>query len=471
VLMAGDEVVAGHRMIWQILGARGVGGQQGRRFYPILVRRVDFHTQRTGFRRGAQVVSAGCPSTDGIGRPLIREREYAFGIKLILAVALRPPGLRKAIVQVDPISRGDPLQHAIEYDLPVFVFIESQVNEVIQHPPRLRDCECVDPRHVTRQRIARPAAVCRCITEKRIEITDRGEADPIDGRIPGGVRKFVDVVGYEGCSRGKQADRIAVVGILPTGCWNQLRHIVQVHAMGQRRLRFIDRRGGVAQRLQTCWAGARDVFVCGTGNGRAVRILRDGQSDGQVEIRIVSPGREVPAAPHHRVAPRRQECALGIVRGPGVIAARRAVEVGKKLGAAVRRLVKDFVVAFAWVDWLQDIEIERVFDFALGVSRRKADIDDRAIVAVGPTDFAKSLADDPFIRTDARERKATERRTAREDLDLGDARVGCGRDRQDARQQQYEANTDRHSPGAKNAWRTAANCLRLESSHKDFAVY
>ena len=52
------------------------------------------------------------------------------------------------------------------------------------------------------------------------------------------------------------------------------------------------------------------------------------------------------------------------------------------------------------------------------------DVDDHIIVTVGWTDLAESLADDPLVRPDARKRKARERRTAQDDLDFCDARVG-----------------------------------------------
>ena len=70
-------------------------------------------------------------------------------------------GLGEAIVHVDSVSGGDPLQHAVENDLAVFVFVESQIAKIIQHPCGLRDREGVNPRHITRQRIACAGAVRR----------------------------------------------------------------------------------------------------------------------------------------------------------------------------------------------------------------------------------------------------------------------------------------------------------------------
>ena len=248
------------------------------------------------------------------------------------------------------------MQHAVEDDLAVLVFIESEIPEVVQHSSGLRHGEGVNPGHISSEWILRPGIVCHRVTEKRIEIAHGSEADPIDCRIFRGVGKFIDIVGDEGCSGGKKSDRVAAVCVPPIRCRNNLRLVIQMNAMGQGSLRLVERGCGIVQRVRR--AGTDNVFVRGADDGRAIRIFCDWQRNRQIEIGIIRASGKVPAAPDHGVALPCQKCATGIARSRRVIAARGPVEAAKCLAATVRRFVEDLVVSLAEVGRLQDVEVE-----------------------------------------------------------------------------------------------------------------
>ena len=195
-----------------------------------------------------------------------------------------------------------------------------------------------------------------------------------------------------------------------------------MNAMRQRGLPGIQRLRGIVQGIRE--ARTDDVLVGRSGDRGAVGILRDRQRDGQVEIRIIGPGAEVPTAPHHRVALRREKRIGWIAGRRGIVAAGRSIEIPKLFVAAIGSFVKDFVIALARVGRLQDVEIERVLDFASRVARRKADIHDHLVVRVGRIDFGECLADNPLVGAHFGKRVAPERRSPRNNLDFRYACAG-----------------------------------------------
>src|SRR5437899_680956 len=83
---------------------------------------------------------------------------------------------------------------------------------------------------------------------------------------------------------------------------------------------------------------------------------------------------------------------------------------GSSIAAAVRRLVHHLVIAFAQVNRLEDVEVERVLDHAARVARRELEIDDHGILRIVRVDLAVRLADKLFVLPDALERVAAEGR-------------------------------------------------------------
>src|ERR1051326_4330179 len=104
VLMAGDEIEARLRMVGKVRLARWIGVEERCSLHPILVGGINLHRQRAGVRFRAGIVTAGGLARDRIGGALVCEREHAFGVELILPVALGASGLGEAIVHVDAIA-------------------------------------------------------------------------------------------------------------------------------------------------------------------------------------------------------------------------------------------------------------------------------------------------------------------------------------------------------------------------------
>jgi len=70
------------------------------------------------------------------GQPIVgrgkSEREDAFGIEMILAIALSAPRLCKAEVQGNSVAGADPVFDAVEDAASAFVLIESEPHEIVQ---------------------------------------------------------------------------------------------------------------------------------------------------------------------------------------------------------------------------------------------------------------------------------------------------------------------------------------------------
>ena len=196
--------------------------------------------------------------------------------------------------------------------------------------------------------------------------------------------------------------------------------------MRQHRTGLVGARGRVRHRVRR--ARRQEVLVARAGDRRAIRIHRHRQRDRGVEVGAVAAGRRIPPAPHHRVAAWHQE-GVGELRGVGdrariIAAVRRAVQRLPGLAAAIGRLVHHLVRALGEIDRLQDVEVERVLDVAVGVARRELDVGDAAVLGIGRADFAVGLARDLLVLADAGPRVAAERRRlVCGHGDLGDARL------------------------------------------------
>src|SRR5947199_10779600 len=95
----------------------------------------------------------------------------------------------------DTAARGNPLHMAVEYFATALVLVESEVTEVVQHPTRLRRDFRVDSRDVIRERICVTRIVGGRISKPRIDVAHRCKSQTRYGRILGGVRELIDIVG------------------------------------------------------------------------------------------------------------------------------------------------------------------------------------------------------------------------------------------------------------------------------------
>ena len=123
------------------------------------------------------------------------------------------------------------------------------------------------------------------------------------------------------------------------------------------------------------------------------------------------------------------------------------------------------MVALAQIDRLQDVEIEGVFDLARSIALRQIDVHDHMIVAIRWAELAESFANDPLIGSDARKRKATERRAARDDLDFRDASVGGSGAEKDCSREQGTSGARAQERTPENARPFAEICRPFLHSH------
>src|SRR5260370_14902931 len=114
----------------------------------------------------------------------------------------------------------------------------------------------------------------------------------------------------------------------------------------------------------------------------------------------------------------------GIFHSTWIVAVDSTVERGNGLPDAVWRLVQHFVIALRKVKRLQNIKVERIVDFAVGVSRRKLQIDNSRIFRIIRIELAKCLPNDLLVLSNTRPRITAEsRRFLRGYLNLLHTRV------------------------------------------------
>ena len=233
----------------------------------------------------AALVPAVGVTRDRIVRRHVREREAAFDVQMVLAVALGTAGLREAVVHVDAVARGDPLHVAVEGLPAAFGLVEPEVPEVVQHAARLRRDLRIHALDVPGERIGIVEVVASFVAQELHPVAHGGKTQPVGLGVFRGVDELVDVVRDE--ARSHQADRGPSRVVVPAGRRNDLRRVVEMDAMGQRRLGLVQRRRRVAQRDRRSRRAHHDVLVGRAGDSRAVGIASDREARGRVEGGVV----------------------------------------------------------------------------------------------------------------------------------------------------------------------------------------
>ena len=67
-----------------------------------------------------------------IGQHRIGEGEHAFGVQVVLAIALGSAGLGKSIVDLIAAAAAGPLQHAVDNPPSPFVLVEAERLKIVQ---------------------------------------------------------------------------------------------------------------------------------------------------------------------------------------------------------------------------------------------------------------------------------------------------------------------------------------------------
>src|SRR5207245_2998039 len=107
------------------------------------------------------------------------ERDAAFDVETVLAVALGPAGLREAIVPVDAVARRDPLHVAVEGLPAAFGLVEPEVPEVVEQASGLRRDLGVDALDVPGQRIGIVMVVAPLVAQELHPVAHGGEAQAV----------------------------------------------------------------------------------------------------------------------------------------------------------------------------------------------------------------------------------------------------------------------------------------------------
>src|SRR5205807_6404854 len=98
---------------------------------------------------------------------------------MLLAVALGAARLRETVVHVAAVARRDPVHMAVEDLLAVLGLVETEMSEVVDEAPRLRDDFGIDPLDVAGERIGCAEVVGRLVSQPGIPVPDGCEAQPV----------------------------------------------------------------------------------------------------------------------------------------------------------------------------------------------------------------------------------------------------------------------------------------------------
>ena len=99
---------------------------------PIFVRGIDFEAFGTGVARRAACTTPVDLAAEVIGQHRMGEREHAFRVQVVLAVALGSSDLREPIVDLNAAAAAGMAEYAVDDAPAVFVFVETQHLEVVQ---------------------------------------------------------------------------------------------------------------------------------------------------------------------------------------------------------------------------------------------------------------------------------------------------------------------------------------------------
>ena len=203
------------------------------------------------------------------------------------------------------LPRGNARKHAVPYDVPREVLIETEVNERLDEIARLRVPDGNRMRNRACDRVCRAGGICRGTAEERHDVARCGQSDPQHEWILCRVDQLVQLRRVEAvleaqlggirCAGERGAPAIRKGPRLPRhGCGPSLdarRALRGVHCQTGRQLfeigRWVGRRR-VSHRAQTNRDGVRagrhvvEARDDRTGEGRSVPIPRDGDDDSLV---------------------------------------------------------------------------------------------------------------------------------------------------------------------------------------------
>src|SRR5204863_9671173 len=112
------------------------------------VRGVDLEALRASVARLAAIIAPRAPAAQRVGERLVREREHAFRIEMVLSVPLGAAGLAVAVVDLIAAAAAGVAEDAVEHALPLLVFVEAEEHEVVQRARGLRYRVAVGVLHV-----------------------------------------------------------------------------------------------------------------------------------------------------------------------------------------------------------------------------------------------------------------------------------------------------------------------------------
>jgi hypothetical protein len=287
------------------------------------------------------------------------------------------------------------------------------MHQVAKHAAALRDTEterAPDPRTpLRRQRV-----VCRCMPQKRNDVSYRGKADAHYDRIAGAVDELVDRASVEArCGRPRDLD-MPVVDQAPG---ETSRRDARVGlALPHRQGRPI----GVGNRIDESADEALlrqllDVVVAEQAGVLGDELLAHhagnaGDDRKACRQSVVAGGHiALPAAPHQREAAPHQKAVAGML---GVPAVQRPVEPRHdRLVSTIGHVVDEAPVAAIEVEGLQDPKVAPILDVASRIARDPIEIDDPGIQGMHRIEFAEYRAVQALIGTDGAEFRAAEHET------------------------------------------------------------
>src|SRR5581483_3176612 len=157
-----------------------------------------------GGRAAEDAVGAAAERVRGVA---VGEGEGVAGVQVFFVLAVVPRRLGEAVVEEAQAAAGDVGHEAVE-DLPArLVGVETEIEEVAQEPPALRDAEAVgagDDRPAVGA--SQWVALTGVVPQEGNQVSDGGVAESLDDRPLGFADQLVEVTGPESTGDAEPVD-------------------------------------------------------------------------------------------------------------------------------------------------------------------------------------------------------------------------------------------------------------------------
>ena len=141
---------------------------------------------------------------------LIRERELPLRVPARDMLAMGAARLGESVIEKSPTRASQPAQDSIEGRLALFIFIEAEIQKVVNEARGLRRREGVDVGHSASERVRRAEVIRLRAPQKSYEVAQACKGEARDQRVFRSIGEFVEPSVLKWRSRRQKANRARI---------------------------------------------------------------------------------------------------------------------------------------------------------------------------------------------------------------------------------------------------------------------